>query len=166
MDDLRSQLAATFGRTPEPTPGPDAAASDAGPDLLGPDAHLADPWLDALRAACQDRDLPDVPARPSLGAARQLTDKALKALKARGDKRALRALKDARAAFESRREKHAWAGIKARFGELGLSMKVYRSLKQTPRLDPVKVHAKLHARASEQLKGLGASRLREALLGA
>ena len=76
--DLKSQLEARFG------PASPEAARPAGPPALpdlDPMAHLPTPWMSLLRAA-RAPGLAAVPPKPSIPAARQLTDKAAKALKA------------------------------------------------------------------------------------
>lgn len=161
MSDLRSQLMAKLGATP-PAEAPAGRAGAATPDL-DPDAHLGTPWMAALRAV-RAPGAPPVPPRPSLNAARQLTDKAIRALKDGGQARAARELGDLRADFLKKREKEAWNLIKTRFTELELSERAYRALKQSE-ADAEKIWARLRKTPEAELKAMGADRLREHLLG-
>ena len=164
MKDLRSQLANAFGRDPSPAAAAEASP-DAGPDLLGDEAHLNDPWLAVLRDLV--RSVPGAPAladRPKLGQARQVTDTLLRDLKRSGRKRAAKELAQLRKAFDTRREKEAWSRIKARFGEHGLPDRAYRSLKQGD-TDPLVVWRRLRRLSTDELDGVGATRLRDLLLG-
>ena len=158
--DLKTQLAARFG-PPTEAPAPPPSTPSA-PDL-DPDAHLGTPWISLLRAA-RAPGLAAVPPKPSINAARQLTDKAAKALKAAGQERAARALVDARSDFLKKREKEAWGLVKGRFAELDLPDRAYRALKQGE-VDPEKVWARLRKARAEELKPMGADRLRDHLLG-
>lgn len=159
MSDLRSQLIAKLGASPS---APAAPAGSAAPDL-DPDAHLGTPWLSLLRAV-RVPGAPTVPPKPSIAAARQLTDKAARALKDAGRAREARALADAREDFLKRREKEAWSLIKGRFTELDLPERAYRALKQGD-TDPEKVWARLRRAKPDELEPLGADRLRELLTG-
>lgn len=158
--DLKSQLEARFGPA---SPAP--AAPPAKPTLpdLDPEAHLGTPWMSLLRAA-RAPGLASVPPKPSIPAARQLTDKAAKALKAAGQERAARALVEAREDFLKKREKEAWGLIKSRFTDLDLPERAYRALKQGE-VDPEKVWARLRKASADELKPMGADRLRDHLLG-
>ena len=162
MKDLRSQLANAFGRDPEPAVSETTSASS---DLLGPEAHLADPWLAMVRDL--HRSVPGAPAlsdRPKLGQARQVSDVLVRSLKKSGRKRVAKELAQLRKGFEGRREKEAWSRIKGRFTGLGLSEKAYRSLKQGT-TDPLLIWAKLKKHSDDELRELGVARLREALGG-
>ena len=159
MHDLRSQLAAKLGATPPDDP---PETDDAPRGVLHPDAHLDDPWLEALRRARPVPGAPEVPDRPSLGAARMLTDQWSKALKKAGRGKDAKALKALREKFLTRRDKAAWAGVKLRFKELGLSDKAYRGLKQG-KVDPVRALARLERADAAELQALGAQRLKAAL---
>jgi len=158
--DLKSQLAALTGVAPPPDEPPEPHPPPRVDPLLGEHAHLDEPWLGRLRAlrATVPR-APALAARPRLGQARQVTDQLLRILKKAGRKREARELAGLRDAFYSRREKAAWAAVKGHFTELGLSEKAYRGLKQG-RADPLKVWAKLERTDPEQLRALGAKRLR------
>ena len=159
MHDLRSQLAAKLGATPPPEADP----AEAGPQgVLHPDAHLDDPWLDALRRARPVPGAPEVPERPSLGAARMLTDQWSKALKKAGRGKDAKALRGLRDKFLTRRDKAAWSGVKLRFKELGLSDKAYRALKQG-KADPIKALSKLERASPDEVRALGAQRLKALL---
>jgi len=161
MSDLRSQLMAKLGATP-PAEAPAGKAGAAAPDL-DPDAHLGTPWMAALRAV-RAPGSPPIPPRPSLNAARQLTDKAIRALKDGGQARAARDLGDLRSDFLKKREKEAWNLIKARFTDLSLSERAYRALKQSE-ADAEKIWARLRKTPEAELAAMGADRLREHLLG-
>lgn len=160
MSDLRSQLIAKLGASP---PAEAPAAPSAAPDPLHADAHLDTPWLALLRAA-RAPGLAAVPPKPSLNAAKQLTDKAVKALKGAGAAREARALDDARQDYLKRREKLAWAELKRQFTACDLPERSYRALKQAE-VDPEKALAKLRRQDPAALKAMGADRLRDALLG-
>lgn len=148
--DLKSQLIALGAR--EPAPEPSAPGLD-------PWAHLPTPWMTLLRRASAD-----CPPRPSLNAARQLTDKAAKALKNSGRGRESAELVKARDQFLKAREAEAWGLIKARFTELDLPERAYRALKQGE-VDPEKVWARLSKQSAEALRPMGADRIRELLMG-
>ena len=158
MNDLRSQLISKLGAAP---PAP-ASATPIADDGLDPFAHLQTPWFALVRTA-RVAGGPEVPPKPSLPAARQITDKLAKALKATGRPREAAALIEAREDFLKRREKQAWSLIKARFTDLDLPERAYRALKQSE-VDPEKVWAKLRKADTTELKGMGADRLREWLL--
>lgn len=162
--DFKAQLAARFGV--EAPAEADAAQEEEAPardDLLAPDAHLGSAWLRALRAALRTLPRgPDLADRPKLAQARQATDVAVKQLKKAGDKRAASELAGLRDDFMARRDKAAWAALKTRFGELSLSPKAYRALKQGD-TDPVAALAALDAADPAALSTMGAARLRELL---
>lgn len=159
MSDLRSQLIEKMGaRAPDPP-----SAGLAGSPDLDPDAHFGTPWMSLLRAV-RAPGAPPVPPRPSLAAARQLTDKAVRALKDAGQTRAARELADARSDFLKKREKEAWGLIKDRFGALDLPERAYRAIKQSE-ADPEKIWARLRRAKPDELKPMGADRLRDHLLG-
>ncbi len=160
MSDLRSQLVSKLGAR-EPAPQPDTRANAA--SELDPNAHLPTPWIALLRAV-RAPGAPPVPPKPSIQAARQLTDKAARALKDAGQNRAARELIDAREDFLKKREKEAWSLVKTRFGELDLPERAYRAIKQSE-ADPEKVWAKLRRAPQDELKAMGADRLRDLLLG-
>lgn len=161
MSDLRSQLIAKLGAIiPEPSEDPKGALPGAA--TLDPEAHLGTPWIALLRKV-RVAGAPPVPPKPSLQAARQLTDKAARALKEAGQARAARELVDARADFLKKREKEAWSLVKARFTELELPERTYRALKQSE-ADPEKLWMKLRKADPAELGALGADRLRERLM--
>ncbi len=159
MKDLRSQLAAALGQDASPEPAPAAG----GVDLLGPDAHLDDPWLERLRVL--HRSIPGAPTlapRPKLGQARQVTDQLLRSLKRSGRKGVAKDLGQLRKAFDAKRDKEAWRRTKERFGALGLSDKAYRALKQSG-ADAIAVWVKLDKSGDDALREMGATRLRDHL---
>lgn len=159
MNDLQRQLIERLGLTAPAATGP-APTRPAASDL-DPDAHLATPWMARLRAV-RVAGAPSIPPSPSLPSARQLTDKAAKALKAAGQCRAAAELLGERDDFLKRRERLAWSQVKGRFGSLDLPDRAYRALKQGD-ADPEKVWAKLQRIPPTDLKALGADRLRELL---
>ena len=164
MKDLRSQLAAQLGREPPP-PLPEPPATGDGPlDLLHPDAHLDTPWIAELTKPRRVPGGPEIPPRPSLGAAQMLTDQLAKAMKKSGRGKDGKALKALREKFLTRRDKQAWAQIKLHFKAHDLSDKAYRGLKQAGS-DPIKALAKLDRVSPDELRALGAQRLK-ALLSA
>ncbi|MFT4621884.1 MAG: hypothetical protein ACI8PZ_000536 [Myxococcota bacterium] len=158
--DLKSQLAAAYGRKPPPE---DAPAPAAPASALDDGAHLRDPWIELLRELV--RSVPGSPAlakAPKLGQARQVTDQLVRSLKASGRKRVAKELGSARDAFMARRDKAAWGQIKARLTEAGTSAKAYRALKQSGD-DPVALLGRLRRIPDDTLSGMGAARLRGAL---
>ncbi len=133
--------------------------------MLADDAHLSDPWLERLRQLLPTVDRPPQLSRtPKLGQARQATDQLMGQLKKAGRRRELRELDALRKDFYARRDKAAWAAIKARFQELDLSDKAYRALKQTG-ADPMSALGRLSKASPEELQTMGARRLREHLAG-
>ncbi len=164
MKDLRSQLAASFNvAAPAPEAAPEAPASGIS-DLLAPDAWEADPWGQRLREVLGSlsdapRLNPDSPSR----VASQVTDRVLKKLKRAGRMRDRGELTKLRADFLGRRERAAWAAVKAEWSSRGLSQKVYRRLKQTKGIDPVGVLGKLQSAGDDGLAEVGGDRLFAAL---
>ncbi len=124
-----------------------AAASAPSAALPGPEGSS---WLDELSR--HER----VDPQAALGKLRQLTDLRVKALKAQGRGRDAQGLAKARDDFFKRRDKVAWSGVKARWSELGLPEKVYRRLKQDPRVQAEKVLERLHTRKAADMKARGA----------
>ncbi len=161
MKDLRSQLSAALG-VPVPAVSP-AALPAAAPGPLDPDAHLIDPWLEALRPHCRALGL-ELGARPVLGHARQLTDQAVKKLKDAGRGRDAAALADLRDRFFDRRDKAGWAALKDAFAADALPEKTYRALKQEGAC-PHQALARLARIPAAERVGMGHARLRERLLG-
>lgn len=159
MKDLREQLAARFGQ-PTPEPEPAAAAAPAKDDPLGPAAHLGSQWLVLLKQLGPSVGHP-VKRDASLNAARQVTDRTLKALKAAKRNRDRSALDKARSDYLKKREKLAWGRLKDDLTARGGSQKAYRALKQS-KVDPEQALKKL-ARLKEDVAAMGANRLRDAL---
>jgi hypothetical protein len=157
MDDLRNALAKALGTTPAPAPA--AAAATPGGDAALPDPLKSD-WIALLRQLGGD-----VPANATMGQLTQRSDLRARQLADAGRKREAAELRKAREDFERDREKRAWSFVKERFEALGLSEKTYRSLKQEG-ADPVKLLGRLTSRRAEELRGMGAARLREELLPA
>jgi hypothetical protein len=154
MDQLRAALGKALGVTP---PEPDAAAPPAAADPALPDPLQSD-WIALLR-----RLGGEIPAGATMGQLVQRSDARARALADAGRKRDAADLKKAREDFERDRDKRAWSLVKDRFAALELSEKTYRSLKQEG-VDPVKLLARLSTRRAEELRGMGAARLREELL--
>lgn len=157
MKDLCEQLAERFGM-PMPEPAPDTPTASTDP--FGPTAHLESEWLRCLRKQAPRVQL-SVKRDLSLPAARQLTDKTLKALKKSGMRTEHATLQDARAAYLKKREKLAWARLKAELVQRGGSQKAYRALKQS-NINPEKAFIAL-GRLSGDLSSYGAAKLRDAL---
>lgn len=158
MDQLRNALKGvglaardTASKPAESTGAPHAAA----PGL--PDPHASD-WVQLMRTLGAE-----VPAGGTLGQLLARSDARVKELKTQGRARDADALKRAREAYVSERRQRAWAMVKARFGDLELSEKAYRALKQEE-ADPEKVLTRLRGDRGEALRGVGAARLRDALL--
>jgi len=101
-------------------------------------------------------------SQPSLAAAIQYTDVVIKFLKKEGRKREIKALKDERQQFLSKREKFAWSKLKSLFTELKLSQKAYRRLKQES-TDPAKALGILTASDKTVVSKMGANKLVELL---
>ena len=177
MKDLKSQLQERLGSLPLPatatataTATASAPAAPARPPkvepkvedsgALAPNAHLVSPWLVKLRAV----RLPghSVAASPSLGNARQVTDLAVKGLKKAGRPGEARELDDLRDRFMDKRATEAWSLIKQTFTTFDLPDRAYRALKQSD-LDPVTVLTRLRALPEDELRGMGADRLRDRL---
>ena len=151
MDDLNNALARALGTAAPPAePAPVAAAGL-------PDPAKSD-WIALLR-----RLGGEIPPDATMGQLTQRSDLRARQLADDGRKREAAELRKAREQFERDREKVAWALVKERFAALELSEKTYRSLKQEE-ADPVKLLARLTGRRAEELRGLGAARLREELL--
>jgi hypothetical protein len=154
VNELQRQLIEKLGAVPA------QPAVEAGFD---PAEHLDTPWFALLRRARAPGG-PEVPPKPSLAAARQLTDRLAKAMEQAGDRRGARTLKEARDEYLARRERRAWALVKERFEQWGLAERAYRALKQGG-ADPEKVLQRLERGKAEELRALGADRLRDLLLG-
>jgi hypothetical protein len=150
MDHLRLALAKATGTQPAPV-------TPAAPDPL-PDP-LTSPWVRQLRVLHAE-----IPAKPSLGQLRQRSDAMVKELKKAGRGRESSELQKLRDDYEKLREKAAWSEIKSRFEALALPERAYRAIKQQENLDPAVV-MNLLIRKGETLKGAGADRVRDFLLG-
>lgn len=148
MDHLRQALAKATGATP-----PAAAPPDPLPD------PLLSPWVRQLRTLGAE-----ISAKPSLGQLRQRSDVLVKELKKAGRTRESSELQKLRDDYEKIREKAAWSEIKARFEALALPERAYRAIKQQENLDPANV-LNLLIRKGETLKGAGADKVRDFLLG-
>ena len=129
-------------------------------DLLGPKAHLGTDWIRLLRTLGPSMQQ-TVKADLSLNAARQVTDRTLKALKAANRGRDRAALTKARSEYLKKREKFAWSRLKEDLSRRGGPQKAYRAIKQSS-VDPEQALRKL-ARLPEDLSSYGANRLRDAL---
>lgn len=155
MSDLKNALLGALKSKglPEPTPPPEVAPQATLPD------PLQSPWVAELRL-----QRVEIPKDASLGQLTSRSDVRCKELKAGGRAREAAALLKLKEQFLNEREKRAWEFVKARFAELELNEKAYRALKQEARVDPVKILAKLTSKKAEDLRGMGASRVREILL--
>ena len=147
MDHLRLALSKATG----------TAAAPPAPDPLPDPLHS--PWYRQLRGLGAD-----LPAQPGLGQLRQRSDLLVKELKKAGRGRESAELQKLRDDYEKSREKAAWSEIKARFEALALPERAYRAIKQQENLDPAAV-MHLLIRKGETLKGTGADRVRDFLLG-
>ena len=155
MSDLRAQLIAKLGvEAPD-----DAQSAPIKADPLSDTAHLSSDWVRALRPAVAAAGIKLNP-EPSLGAVRQAHDVLVKRLKANGDKRGVRSLGELRKRYEGKREKLAWARLKAALDEAGVSSKLYRAIKSSP-CAPEVVLGRWNRVAN---KGLNKADLRAALL--
>lgn len=153
MDDLRNALSKALGVAPAPEK---PTEPDAGVASL-PDP-LKSEWIALLRKLGGE-----IPANATMGQLTQRSDLRARQLADAGRKREAAELKKAREEFERDREKRAWGLVKDRFAALELSEKTYRSLKQEE-ADPVKLLARLTSKRADELRGMGAARLREELL--
>lgn len=150
MDQLRHALATALG-VPDAPPAP--AVKSPLPDPLDSD------WVALLRRL----GIP-FPATPTLGQLVQRSDAASREREAGGRKREAAELRSAKDRYLKAREQTAWALVKARFADLELSEKAYRALKQEGAM-PEKVFDRLAGKRGDALRGAGAARIREALLG-
>ena len=105
-----------------------------------------------------------VPADAKLARCRQATDVTLKSLKKSGRKRDAQGLSELRSTYLTWRERQAWARVKLSFKDLNLSEKAYRALKQGG-ADGERVWGRLCTLPPEDVRGVGAARLREILGG-
>ena len=168
MSDIASQLSAMFG-TPVPVTKDEASPhnrkdqkhghNSSTTGLLAPTAHLSTKWITILG---QYKSVTKMKSQPSLAAAIQYTDVVIKFLKKEGRKREIKALKDERQQFLSKREKFAWSKLKSLFTELKLSQKAYRRLKQES-TDPAKALGILTASDKTVVSKMGANKLVELL---
>lgn len=149
MDQLKNALAGALG-----VPAPPAAVAD--PAL--PDA-LSSAWGEILR-----RSGISIPVGATLGQLRARSDQLLKSLKGERRNREAEALDRARSGYEKELAKAAWGEIKAKFTEMELPERAYRAIKQED-ADPLAVLLKLKAKRAQELRGAGADRVRDALLG-
>lgn len=158
MSDLKGALLGALKQKglPEPPPAPEPPPSSGAAALPDP---LQSAWVAELRAAGVD-----IPAGASIGQLTSRSDVRSKELKAAGRTREAQALTQLKEQFLRERDKRAWEQVKQRFADLELNEKAYRALKQED-ADPVKVLARLTSRKSEELRGVGAARLRELLQG-
>lgn len=156
MDQLKNALAGALGRAELPEGKAPPEPREAPPDLPDP---LAGEWGALLRELQVE-----IPRDATLGQLVQRSDARTRELVAQGQKRRGEALRSAKERYLATREKAAWALVKTRFEELALPEKAYRALKQEGAL-PEKVLPKLRGARGETLKGAGAARVRDALIG-
>jgi hypothetical protein len=160
MSDLKLALLGALKQKglPEPVAAPPVAA--AAPIGI---AALPDPlqseWVAAMRA-----QRVEIPAGATIGQLTSRSDVHAKELKGAGRARDAAALTQLKEQFLRERERRAWEMVKERFLALELNEKAYRALKQEG-ADPVKVLARLTSKKAEELRGMGAARVREVLLG-
>lgn len=133
------------------------APAPVGVALL-PDPVKSD-WAARLRAL----GVP-VPADAGTASLVQRTAALIKELDRTGRSREGKEVGRLRDEFVRDREKRAWEGVKARFGEMDFPEKTYRALKQEG-ADPEKVLARLYTRRAEEWRGIAAAKLRDQLLG-
>jgi hypothetical protein len=164
MSLLRDQLAAAGLRQSPAAAAAAAAPVDPADHLLSDQGHLGSAWLQTLASLVQQTPgAPALKAQPPLGQARQVHDQLSKLLKSAGRRRELEALVDARKRFDTEREDTAWRRVKARLEAAGVSEKAYRSLKQQEGRDALATHRALSKVPEDELRGMGAERLRERL---
>ena len=160
MKDLKSQLegiAVPPGVAPTETAVPLARRHP----LLGEKAHQGAEWFKKARAASFGNT--KVGADAKLRAAIQQTDALLKAMKKAGKTREQREIEDLRKRWLGERSDLAWGLLKTALDELGVSDKLYRSLKQSD-ADPVDVLERFERIPKPELVGIGKDRLRALLV--
>jgi hypothetical protein len=161
VKDLKSQLegiAVPAGTAPVPeAPAPVARRHP----LLGEKAHQGAEWFRKARTASFGNT--KVGADAKLRAAVQQTDGLLKALKKAGKTREAREIEDLRKRWLGERNDLAWGLLKTELETLGVSDKLYRSLKQSD-VDPVVVLDRFEKIPKADLTGIGKDRLRDLLV--
>ena len=157
MSDLKLALLGALKEKGLPEPVAPVAAPATASQLPDP---LQSAWVAELRA-----QRVEIPKDASIGQLTSRSDVRCKELKAAGRTREAAALLQLKDQHLREREKRAWELVKERFAALDLNEKAYRALKQEAGVDPVKVLAKLTSKRSEELRGISAARVREALLG-
>jgi len=160
MKDLKSQLegiAVPAGTAPPEAPVPVARRHP----LLGEKAHQGAEWFRKARAASFGNT--KVGADAKLRAAVQQTDGLLKALKKSGKTREAKEIEELRKRWLGERNDLAWGLVKTELENLGVSDKLYRSLKQSD-LDPVDVLDRFEKIPKAELAGIGKDRLRALLV--
>jgi len=157
MSDLQSQLISKCGATPSANTSPSKA-----PDPLSATSHLNSDWIAVLQDTVKGLSGVKLNAKPSLPAARQATQRALKILKKAGAKTKRRTLLDVSQRYFKKREKLAWSLVKDQFTSLKLSEKAYRSLKQSS-ADPERLLNAMARTPDERLQKMGAAALRDTL---
>lgn len=167
MKDLRSQLQAAYG--PAATPPPTATAPESPADdplaqgILAEGAHLHSPWIERLQVLIRSLSAaPKLGDNRKLAHAQQITAQVMRELKKVQRQGAAKELGKLRDDWLAQREKAAWAAVKLRFAERGLSEKAYRSLKQEG-ADPVAVLQRLGQVDPAELEAMGAARLKALL---
>ena len=161
MKDLKSQLegiAVPAGTAPPPEAAVPIARRHP---LLGEKAHQGAEWFRKARAASFGNT--KVGADAKLRAAVQQTDGLLKALKKAGKTREAREIEDLRKRWLGERDDLAWGLLKTELETLGVSEKLYRSLKQSD-ADPVDVLDRYEKIPKAELVGIGKDRLRALLV--
>ena len=160
MKDLKSQLegvAVPAGTAPPEAPVPVARRHP----LLGEKAHQGAEWFRKARSASFGNT--KVGADAKLRAAVQQTDGLLKALKKSGKTREAKEIEELRKRWLGERNDLAWGLLKTELENLGVSDKLYRSLKQSD-ADPVDVLDRFEKIPKAELAGIGKDRLRALLV--
>lgn len=156
MKDLKSQLASAFGKE-LPADAAPVLSDPERPAALADDAHIGGEWHRRASELARAFNVELAP-KPKLGQVRQVSDQLIKRLKKAGRGRDAKDLAKLRDAHMARRDKAAWAVVKDRLGDLDVSDKAYRSIKQSG-ADPVALITRID-RAGESLRGASVKRLR------
>lgn len=151
MDDLKNALKKAL----QPDSSLQAREQAPEPEVPGMPDPKGSAWLQALAAHVP------LPKGAPVARLRQLTDQQVKELRARGRERDAKELARLRDDWMRAAELEIWSRIKARFAELDLSEKAYRSVKQTTKLQPEALLRKLNTRRAEELRGASPERLRD-----
>lgn len=160
MKDLKSQLEGIPVPPGESIPDAPVPLARRHP-LLGEKAHQGAEWFRKARAASIGNA--KVVADAKLRTALQQTDGVLKALKKAGRTREGKEIEELRKRWLGERNDLAWGLLKTALESLGVSDKLYRSLKQSE-VDPVDVLERYERIPKGELAGIGKDRLRALLI--